>query len=116
MQEPVQRSKQPCFAALSSTFGRTPTCRTSTSWSWPVSAELPFPVVQRGGRGAREAVTYENARQTVYGMPYADWKAKFQKEQPADRVEALKDQFHSTIDVRSSIADGSIGSAEIRCS
>ncbi len=41
-----------------------------------------------------EAVTYENARQTVYGMPYADWKAKFQKEQPADRVEALKDQFH----------------------
>ena len=41
-----------------------------------------------------EAVTYDNARQTVYGMPYADWKAKFQKEQPADRVEALKDQFH----------------------
>ena len=35
-----------------------------------------------------EDVTYENARQTVYGMPYADWKAKFQKEQPADRVEA----------------------------
>ena len=42
-----------------------------------------------------ETVTYDHARQTVYGMPYADWKAKHQKEQPAARVDALKDQFHN---------------------
>lgn len=26
-----------------------------------------------------EALDYEGAREQVYGMPYADWKAKYQK-------------------------------------
>ena len=25
------------------------------------------------------AIDYEQAREIVYGMPYSDWKAKFQK-------------------------------------
>ena len=42
-----------------------------------------------------EDVAYEHARETVYGMPYPEWKSKYQKEQPAERVDSLKDQFHN---------------------
>lgn len=41
-----------------------------------------------------EAVPYEEARETLYGMPYAEWKAKHQKEQPKERVAALEERFH----------------------
>ncbi len=42
-----------------------------------------------------ESIAYDDARETVYGMPYGEWKARFQKEQPAERMAALKDQFHN---------------------
>ena len=38
-----------------------------------------------------EDISYDTAREIVYGMPYADWKAKHQTEQPKDRVEAIKE-------------------------
>ncbi len=40
------------------------------------------------------SVPYEDARETVYGMPYQEWKAKHQKAQPAERIDTLKDRFH----------------------
>ena len=33
-----------------------------------------------------ETVNYEDARETIYGMPYAEWKAKHQKEASPDQV------------------------------
>ena len=36
------------------------------------------------------ALDKEAAREIVYGMPYADWKAKFQLESPAPRKKAVK--------------------------
>jgi hypothetical protein len=38
-----------------------------------------------------EEITYDTAREIVYGMPYAEWKAKHQTEQPKGRVEAFKE-------------------------
>lgn len=35
-------------------------------------------------------VDYEDARARVYGMPYADWKAKFQTEASAAQLQAFK--------------------------
>jgi hypothetical protein len=29
---------------------------------------------------------YEEAREVIYGMPYADWKAKFQTEASAEQI------------------------------
>jgi uncharacterized protein len=34
-------------------------------------------------------LTDPEARQIVYGMPYPEWKAKYQKEAPADQEAAL---------------------------
>ncbi len=34
-----------------------------------------------------ETLSYDEAREVVYGMPYDDWKAKHQKEQPKDRLD-----------------------------
>ena len=31
-------------------------------------------------------INYEQARELIYGMPYADWKNKFQKEATADQM------------------------------
>jgi uncharacterized protein len=31
-------------------------------------------------------VDYEKAREIVYGMPYAEWKGKYQKEASAEKV------------------------------
>ncbi len=42
-----------------------------------------------------ESIADEDARETVYGMPYGEWKAKYQTAQPADRVDAMKDRFHN---------------------
>jgi hypothetical protein len=33
-----------------------------------------------------ETLSYDEAREVVYGMPYDDWKTKHQKEQPAERL------------------------------
>ncbi len=35
-------------------------------------------------------VTYDEAREMVYGMPYVDWKAKHQKEATADQKAAFE--------------------------
>ena len=42
---------------------------------------------EAGARGA--ALSYDEAREIVYGMPYPEWKAKHQTGQPPDRVEAV---------------------------
>jgi uncharacterized protein len=34
-------------------------------------------------------VDYEKAREVVYGMPYAEWKTKYQKEAGAEKVAAF---------------------------
>jgi uncharacterized protein len=34
-------------------------------------------------------VDYEKAREMVYGMPYAEWKTKYQKEASAEKVAAF---------------------------
>jgi uncharacterized protein len=38
-------------------------------------------------------VDYEQAREIVYGMPYSEWKAKYQKETSPDKVAAF-DKAH----------------------
>ena len=37
-------------------------------------------------------VDYEQAREMVYGMPYAEWKARHQKEASAEQQAALDEQ------------------------
>ena len=41
-----------------------------------------------------EAVDYEAAREIVYGMPYAEWKAKYQTEATPEQIEAFKQHTH----------------------
>ena len=36
---------------------------------------------------AGEEMDYETARERVYGMPYADWKARFQSQANADQLD-----------------------------
>ncbi len=33
---------------------------------------------------------YEDAREIVYGMPYAEWKDRYQKEATPEQIEAMK--------------------------
>lgn len=54
-------------------------CRNCLS-KWYVAA-----AAERG-----ETIGYEDARTLVYGMPYADWKAKYQKEASADQQQAYE--------------------------
>ena len=35
---------------------------------------------------------YEETRKIVYGMPYSDWKEKFQKEATAEQLQQFKDK------------------------
>ncbi len=35
-------------------------------------------------------VSYDEAREVVYGMPYAEWKAKHQKDATPEQLAALK--------------------------
>ena len=35
-------------------------------------------------------LSYDDAREIVYGMPYGDWKDKFQKEASAEQLETFK--------------------------
>ena len=39
------------------------------------------------------SLDYEEAREIIYGMPYADWKAKYQTEASAEQKAAI-DQSH----------------------
>jgi hypothetical protein len=54
-------------------------CRNCLS-KWYVAA-----AAERG-----ETITYEDARTLVYGEPYADWKAKYQKEASAEQQQAYE--------------------------
>lgn len=36
-----------------------------------------------------ETMSYDDAREIVYGMPYSDWKAKHQTEQPKERLQTF---------------------------
>ena len=36
-----------------------------------------------------EDIDYEQAREIVYGMPYADWKSKYQTEATKEQMEAF---------------------------
>ncbi|PLW69970.1 DUF1244 domain-containing protein [Pseudohalioglobus lutimaris] len=35
-------------------------------------------------------VDYDQARERIYGMPYADWKAQYQKEATAEQLAAFE--------------------------
>ena len=35
---------------------------------------------------------YEETRKIIYGMPYSDWKDKFQKEATAEQLQKFKDK------------------------
>ena len=37
-----------------------------------------------------EIVDYEKAREMVYGMPYSEWKAKYQAEASADQLKQFE--------------------------
>ncbi|TNF36960.1 MAG: DUF1244 domain-containing protein [Gammaproteobacteria bacterium] len=39
---------------------------------------------------AGETVDYEQARERVYGMPYSEWKAKYQKEATPEQLAAFE--------------------------
>ncbi len=41
-----------------------------------------------GERG--ESVDYETAREIVYGMPYSEWKSRYQREASADQLDAFR--------------------------
>ena len=43
-------------------------------------------------RGA--GVDYDEARDIVYGMPYTEWKVKYQTDQPADRLKSFVQHNH----------------------
>ena len=35
------------------------------------------------------------SKELVYGMPYKEWKEKFQEEQSDDRIDKLSSKFHN---------------------
>jgi hypothetical protein len=39
------------------------------------------------------AIDYEQAREIIYGMPYKDWQAKFQKEATPEQLKALESKM-----------------------
>ena len=39
---------------------------------------------------AGETIDYEQAREMVYGMPYADWKAKYQEEATPEQLAKMQ--------------------------
>jgi hypothetical protein len=43
-----------------------------------------------GERGIE--VDYDTARELVYGMPYAEWKGKYQREASAEQLKAFKEK------------------------
>lgn len=43
---------------------------------------------------ASATIGYEQARERVYGMPYSEWKDKFQKEASAESLARMKPHNH----------------------
>jgi hypothetical protein len=43
---------------------------------------------QEAANGAGHALTKEEAREIIYGMPYKDWQSKYQKEATAEQKAA----------------------------
>ena len=41
---------------------------------------------------AGKSIDYEDARTLVYGMPYSEWKAKYQQEASAEQLSQFKEQ------------------------
>ncbi len=41
-------------------------------------------------------LSYEDAREIVYGMPYEEWKARYQKEAPPEKVAAFEEAYART--------------------
>jgi uncharacterized protein len=39
-------------------------------------------------------ITKDQSREIVYGMPYEEWKAKYQTEAPADQLKAMEGKLH----------------------
>jgi hypothetical protein len=37
-------------------------------------------------------IDYEDAREAIYGMPYADWKNKYQKEATKEQLDKLNEK------------------------
>ena len=37
-------------------------------------------------------IDYENAREIVYGIPYSEWKSKYQQEASAEQLDKFKTQ------------------------
>lgn len=40
------------------------------------------------------AITKDQSREIVYGMPYEDWKKKYQNEAAPEKLKAMEDKFH----------------------
>ena len=38
-----------------------------------------------------QAIEYEQAREIIYGMPYAEWKSKFQTEATKEQLDAFNE-------------------------
>ena len=37
-------------------------------------------------------IDYENAREIIYGIPYSEWKSKYQQEASAEQLDKIKAQ------------------------
>lgn len=48
------------------------------------------------GRGLE--MSYDQARELVYGMPYAEWRDKYQTEASPERIKAFEDSQHQAGD------------------
>ena len=46
----------------------------------------------RYANGAGYDLDYEETRKIIYGMPYSDWKEKFQKEATPEQLQKFKDK------------------------
>jgi hypothetical protein len=43
---------------------------------------------------AGQSIGYEQARERIYGMPYSEWKDKFQKEASPESLAKMQSQSH----------------------
>lgn len=44
---------------------------------------------------AGETLDYEDARERVYGMPYSEWKKKYQAEATPEQLAKMQEQSHN---------------------
>ena len=49
-------------------------------------------MVQRRGKERGYEIDYENAREIIYGIPYSEWKSKYQQEASAEQLDKFKAQ------------------------